>query len=194
MHLIPRLWANHHMVDYRSVRARAERGWPTSIPTKKRLHLVQRLSFVILATPSSCQLGSFVYGSHWPLLKAASAMPVGARSNRIGKEEARRRRGGHINEPGLHDPRVLVPIGLPADVKVFIYLLLIDRALPGTRLLFAQPGYCSSWQATLEPEATLYVRSGVASGPATGPSANDGVCRGTTLSVVKPRCVCVDTR
>lgn len=30
--------------------------------------------------------------------------------------------------------------------------LIMDRALPDIRLLFAQPGYCSSWQATSEPE------------------------------------------
>jgi hypothetical protein len=68
--------------------------------------------------------------------------------------------------------------GDPADVKVF--LLLIDRALPEIRLLFAQPGYRSSWQVTSEPEVMSCrnpERSGGWGQPATGPSTkNNGAC------------------
>ena len=49
------------------------------------------------------------------------------------------RGGGHINEPGLHDPRVLYR-RRPSRRKGISSLTVTDRALPDVRLLFAQLG------------------------------------------------------
>src|SRR5882757_4032371 len=95
----PRLWANRHMVSQLSFGSLGQGGGSTLFRKQKI-----RFGSSTLFCNFSKRFLSIGRSSYSPLLKAVSAMPVRAKLQNWEEGDVER---GHINEPGLRDPRVL---------------------------------------------------------------------------------------